>query len=367
LKKVRVNLMKRVDDSYDILIGRGLLEEIPARLKKRPVGNKYAIITDSNIRSSYGKKFLALMKRSGLRCCLLSFPAGEKHKTLATVESLQNQMLENGIDRKSAVIALGGGVVGDAAGFAAGTYMRGIPFIQVPTSLLAMVDSSIGGKVGVNLAKGKNSCGLFSQPKMVFSDVSLLKSLPKRELRNGLAEAIKHAVIADKNHFYFIEQNKEKIIGADATTLTELIKRSCEIKAGIVEIDEREQNFRKIVNYGHTVGHAIEVLTKFREFSHGEAIAIGMAAEGRLAVDSRFLTERELYRQNKLLEDFGFNIGLPKIRPEVLVKEMRKDKKAVSGKIQFALPSGIGRMKSVAGNFGLKLNEKDVLKVLRAL
>src|SRR3989344_2954901 len=161
--------MKRVDDSYDILIGRGLLEEIPARLKKRPVGNKYAIITDSNIRSSYGKKFLALMKRSGLRCCLLSFPAGEKHKTLA------------------------------------------------------MVDSSIGGKVGVNLAKGKNSCGLFSQPKMVFSDVSLLKSLPKRELRNGLAEAIKHAVIADKNHFYFIEQNKEKIIGADATTLTELI------------------------------------------------------------------------------------------------------------------------------------------------
>jgi 3-dehydroquinate synthase len=342
MEKVHLNLKKEINNSYDIIIGKDILNEIPSDLKKKNIGNKYLIITDSNIKKLFGNKLLTLMKKAGLYANLISFKAGEQNKNLEVFKTLIEQVHSLKLDRKSAIIALGGGVVGDIAGFVATCYMRGINYIQIPTSLLAMVDSSIGGKVAVDLKTGKNIVGNFHQPKKVYIDVSLLNNLPKRELINGLSEIIKHALIRDNALFSFINNNLNKILSKDEQILIKLIKKNCEIKARIVEKDEKESNLRKLVNYGHTIGHALETLTNYKKYSHGEAIAIGMIVEGLIANKIGFLSKKELTKQNNLIKKAGLPTKIPNINTNQLIKELKKDKKVVGGKIEFVLLKSIG-------------------------
>jgi len=345
MEKVHLNLRKSADNSYDILIDKALLNKVLLDLKKNNIGNRYLIITDSNIKELFGKKLLALMKKNNLKADLISFKAGEQSKNLEVFKKLIQEAHELRLDRKSAILALGGGVVGDIAGFVAATYMRGINYVQIPTSLLAMVDSSIGGKVAVDLPTGKNIVGNFHQPKKVYIDVSLLKNLPKRELINGLAEIIKHALIRDRNLFDFINKNLNKILNKDESTLIQLIKRNCELKAEIVEKDEKESGLRKLVNYGHTIGHALETLTNYKRYSHGEAIAIGMVLEGLIANKIGMLSKKELARQNNLIKKAGLPTELPDINANKIINELKKDKKVVGGKIEFVLLERIGKAK----------------------
>lgn len=362
--RVKVKLRKKIDSSYEILIERGLLRRIPADLKRQKYGNKYAIVTDKIVERIYGKEMLHNLQAKGINSCLISFEGGEKSKNLRTVEKLLDKMLSNGLDRKSCVIALGGGVVGDIAGFAAASYMRGIPFVQVPTTLLAMVDSSTGGKVGVDLRNGKNSCGAFWQPKRVYVDLAALESLPKREIINGMSEVVKSAIIKDAKLFKYIEENAERILKPDLKVMENVIARSCNIKAFVVERDEYEENLRKIVNYGHTIGHAIEVLTNYRKYTHGEAIAIGMAVEADIARRLGYLKKEEAQRQNNLLRRIGLNTALPRIDEKKILNELRKDKKAVGGRAQFVLPERIGKMKTRAGMYGLNVPSHIILNAL---
>ncbi len=367
MEKVRVSLKKKIDYSYGIFIEKALLNKLPAILKKNKIGQRYAIICDSNTKKMFGQQLLAGCKKAGLRASLLSFPAGEQSKSLEMLAKLQNQMLLQGFDRKSTVIALGGGVTGDLAGFVAATYMRGIACVQVPTTLLAMVDSSIGGKVAIDLPKGKNMCGVFFQPNAVFIDLNCLRNLPSKQLSNGLAEVVKHAVVADKKLFKFLEKNKEKILRKDLNVLGTVVKRNCEIKAAVVERDEQEKNLRKILNYGHTVGHALEVLGNYSRFSHGEAVSIGMAAAGLVSNRLGLLSLQELERQNALLTAFGLPIRLPRFSVAEIIEAMRHDKKAEKGKAMFVLPAAIGKMKAINGKYAIVVDEKLVKKVLSEL
>lgn len=355
MEKVHLNLRKRMDNSYDIVIDKGLLNEIPLDMKKNKIGNRYLIITDSNIKGLFGGKLLALMRKSGLKTDLISFKAGEQSKNLDVLKELIEKTHKAKLDRKSAIIALGGGVVGDIAGFVAASYMRGINYVQVPTSLLAMVDSSIGGKVAVDLPAGKNMVGAFYQPKKVYIDVSLLRNLPQKEMVNGLAEIIKHALIRDAALFKFIKNNLNRIAGKNESILIKLIKRNCEIKARIVEKDEKESGLRKIVNYGHTIGHAIETLTHYKKYSHGEAIGIGMVVEGLIANKIGMLSKKELAEQNNLIRKAGVPSSVPKINADKIINELKKDKKVVGGKIEFVLLEKIGKAR-----YGVNVSNKII-------
>jgi 3-dehydroquinate synthase len=328
------------------------------------LGNNYAIVTDSKAEKLFGKRLLAGMQKAGLSCFLVSFKAGEQSKNLKTVEDLSEECLGNGLDRKSAIIALGGGVAGDLAGFVAATFMRGIAFVQVPTTLLAMADSSIGGKVGVDLESGKNIVGAFWQPKKVFIDPVLLKELPPRELRNGLAETVKHAVIADAAFFDFLDNNAAAILKKEPRALLHIAEKNCSIKAAVVEKDEREENMRRILNYGHTVAHALEALTKFKRYSHGEAVAIGLNVEARIAERLGFLDLIDVQRQKSLLEKFGLQTKMPRFAPEKILAQMQKDKKSVGGSLVFALPERIGVMKQLDGGYGVEATEETIKAAL---
>jgi 3-dehydroquinate synthase len=256
---------------------------------------------------------------------------------------LYDYALENGLERQSAVVALGGGVIGDLAGFFAATYMRGVPFIQVPTTLLAQVDSSVGGKVGVNHPKGKNMIGCFYQPRLVFTDVATLRTLPRRELRAGLAEVIKYGVIWDEGFFCFLEKNLEGVFDLDQQVLTKIVRNSCAIKAEIVEKDEREAGLRAILNFGHTVGHAIEAITEYRVYRHGEAVALGMVVAATIAVRRGLLAPELKKRLVSFLERAGLPTGVPAFGEELL-EIMKKDKKVQRGRIRFVLPLALGQV-----------------------
>lgn len=338
-----IDLRGESDRSYDILIDEGLFDNLAAELKRKPIANSYAIITDSNVGKVYGKRLLKDFNNEDIHAHLIAFPSGEKNKTRKTKEKIENEMLKLNFGRDSCVIALGGGVVGDIAGFAAATYMRGIPYIQVPTTLLAMVDSSIGGKVGVDTAHAKNAIGAFYQPKKVITDLNFLKTLPKNELINGLAEIVKHALIKDKNFFHFLEKNIDKILSYDLDVLKLTIKRSCEIKASVVMQDEKEKGIRKILNYGHTIGHAIESALDYK-ISHGQAIAIGMSYAAKLSAKLGFLHEGSVIRQNNLLRYIGLphKLSHHKLKPRKVLERIQYDKKTLNGKINFVLLNSIG-------------------------
>ena len=344
---VHVNLGPR---SYDIEIGSGNLRET-ARFCDAEAEDAHAvIITDANVDDLYTEPVADSLVELGAEVDILSVEAGEQSKAPEVAAELWEQMLDQGADRKSVVVALGGGVVGDLAGFVAATFARGLRFVQVPTTLLAQVDSSVGGKVGVNLPGGKNMVGAFWQPRGVVIDVDVLDTLPQREYRAGLAEVVKYGVIQDAEFFAFLEANVEPINSRDHAILTRIIERCCRLKADVVEQDEREETgLRAILNYGHTFGHAFEAATGYEELLHGEGVAIGMMCAARLAqrlgrVDAAFVE-----RQRALLQAFGLPLTVPDVASDELIELMYRDKKVDRGKLRFVLPLRMGHVEFVSG------------------
>jgi len=337
---VKLKLKKSEDHSYEIIIKKGIALKIPALLKKAKYGNKYAIITDSKVLKLYGHKLKRSLEKEGITAELFSFEKGEKSKHLSTVEKLAEAMIEKKFDRQDAIIALGGGIPGDIAGFLASIYMRGIPFIQIPTTLLAMVDSSVGGKTGVDLNSGKNLLGTFTQPKAVFIDISYLKTLAQKQVRSGLAEIIKYGVIRDKKLFEYLEKNIEDILELEETTINKIIKRSVEIKADIVEADEKESGERMILNYGHTYGHALEKTSNY-SLLHGFAISIGMVLINKIAVEKGLMKKEESERIRKLLK----SVDLPTTTmKKPTLKDISNDKKKQGNNIKLIIPTTIGKV-----------------------
>jgi len=300
-----------------------------------------ALLTDTTVQKLYGKRVMKALEAAGKKVSLLTLPVGEKAKSLNTVERGYKFLLENNLDRKGLICALGGGVVGDVAGYLASTYLRGIDYIQLPTTLLAQVDSSIGGKVGVNFSGKKNMVGSFYQPSAIIGDVAILKSLPPAEMRNGLAEVIKYGLAMDGELFRILSQKKE----GEFTTaeLQDIVIRCCRLKAGIVEIDETERTGqRAILNFGHTVGHALEAATKLQELSHGEAVSIGMAAAARISAQVSMLDRSNIPVIENLLARFGLPTRCQGVRPDDLIAVIRFDKKTTSGQTGWVLLEGIG-------------------------
>ncbi len=342
MQEIRVELGER---SYGIFIGAGTLGNLGERVKGiNP--SRVAVISNPAVFGLYGGAVCDSLKGSGLDPAVILIPDGEEYKELLWAYYLFGEMLKQGLDRASALIALGGGVIGDITGFVASTYMRGITFAQVPTTLLAQVDSSVGGKTGVNHPLGKNMIGTFYQPKLVWADVDTLRSLPKREFLSGMAEVIKYGVIRDEAFFRFLEDHREEILNLDRRALEHIIKRSCEIKADVVSRDEREGGLRAILNYGHTIGHALETATGYTTYLHGEAVAIGMCLEARLSSLLGHADAGEVKRLHSLIMAYGLPSGMkPGLDAEEILSSMRLDKKAVAGQLKFILPEKMGSVK----------------------
>ncbi|MBI5755090.1 3-dehydroquinate synthase [Candidatus Peregrinibacteria bacterium] len=335
---IPIHLKKTEDDSYNIVIESGIAEKLPEFLTH---GKKYAIITDFNVEKLYGKKLAQICREKNITIDRIILPSGEKTKTLQTIERIAESLLKKGFDRGSMLIALGGGVIGDITGFTAACFMRGIPFIQIPTTLLAMVDASIGGKTGVNMPSGKNMIGAFYQPKQVIIDPKFLQTLSDNEYRNGLAEIVKHAVIFDAEFFNFLENNVKKILNRDLSTLNKIIIQSCKIKVKIVEKDEKEKNVRILLNYGHTFGHALEQMFHYK-ISHGLCVAEGMKIINKLAVEKKCMNATDTKRIEELLTALGFSEKFPKYSLIDLQKNIQRDKKFRNGKNIFIIATKIG-------------------------
>jgi 3-dehydroquinate synthase len=338
--------------SYAIKISGGLLAQLGAECAQLKLGQRCAVITDSNVGKHFAKAALKSLAASGFQTVLITVPAGETSKRIAVVEKCYDQLAAHRLERKSFIVALGGGVVGDLAGFVAATYLRGIPFVQVPTTLLAQVDSSVGGKTGVNLSAGKNLVGAFYQPQLVLCDLDALKTLPKREYISGLAEVIKYGIIYDAVLFAQLERNLPKLLQRDPATLRTVIARCCEIKADVVGEDETDNGLRAILNFGHTIGHAIENSSGYGKFLHGEAIAIGQVAAAGLSKQVLGLPSGDAERIEKLFVAAGLpvKIKLNAAQRQKLFTAMKLDKKVSGGEVTFVLAEKIGRVK-----FGCKV------------
>ena len=361
---VRVATAEQRTTSYDIIIGRGVLADLPDLAQAACPAARYAVITDSHVATLYGEKLVARCRDATLQVELLEFPAGEWNKTRETWARLSDRMLAAQLGRDSAVVALGGGVVGDVAGFVAATYLRGVPYIQAPTTLLAMIDSSIGGKTGVDVPAGKNLLGAFHQPRLVVADMDLLGTLPAPQLAAGIAEAVKHGAIADADYFAFLEREHDAVTTKQPDALERLVRRSVEIKAGVVAADERETGRRAILNFGHTVAHAVEATAKFAVL-HGEAVAIGMAYEARLAERLGIAAAGTADRIRRLLERYDLPLELPEsATPDELLATMQLDKKARAGTVRFALPEAVGRMHADGSGWTVAAPERVVREVL---
>jgi len=343
MEKIRVDLAER---SYNISIGNNILEGIGEKLKLFDLSPRIAIVSNPTVFSLYGDRVSNSVKKAGFELSTITIPDGEEYKDLLWVQHIYDELLRIKLDRSSALIALGGGVIGDITGFAASTYMRGISYIQVPTTLLAQVDSSVGGKTGVNHKLGKNMIGTFWQPRLVWIDVETLKTLPKRELLAGIAEVIKYGVIYDGELFDFLEVNKDKILNLDSRAITYIIKRSCEIKADVVSKDERESGLRAILNYGHTIGHAIETVSGYKRFLHGEAVAIGMFLEARLSQMLGLIDKDQVSRIKAVIDSYGLPSEMPAdMDVQSILLSMRLDKKTVAGEMKFIFPEKIGQVR----------------------
>jgi len=336
--------------SYDIVIGNGLLNDLGIYMSQLQLGSKVLLVTDTNVGPLYGKKVLEVLTRANFQVTMVEVPAGETTKTLEQAARLYDAAFDHELDRSSPVVVLGGGVVGDLAGFVAATYMRGVPFIQVPTTLLAQVDSSVGGKVAVNHPRGKNIIGAFYQPKMVLIDLDTLKTLALRELRAGLAEVIKYGVIWDADFFAWLEENMAKVLNREPEALGYVIETCCKIKAAVVEQDETEQGRRAILNYGHTVGHALESITNYQRYLHGEAVAVGMVLEAHLACETGLLAKEIVIRIQNLVSSIHLPVSIPTgLSIDDMIKSMYTDKKVTQSKLTFALPTSIGVVEIIRG------------------
>lgn len=327
--------------SYPVYIGKEILGASGDLLFASGLRGRFAVVTDTHVGPLYAARLTTAL---GGAAPVYMLPAGEQHKRLAQVEWLCGRFLEDGLDRDSVVLALGGGIVGDVAGFAAAVFMRGVRFVQVPTTVVAQVDSSVGGKTGVNHPLGKNTIGAFHQPSAVVADVALLRSLPERELRAGLAEVIKHGMIAEPALFEYLEREAAALLRYDLDRLEWPVLRSCEIKAAVVAEDEREQGLRANLNYGHTFGHAFEAATGYAEFLHGEAVALGMQAAGVLAEQLGMLDPSAVRRQQACLTAYGLPVAWPGLPVEETLALMKHDKKARGGRLKFVLPDRIGHV-----------------------
>jgi 3-dehydroquinate synthase len=340
---VKVRLGKR---SYDIAVERQSLGHLGQICKSLNLGARGTIITDSNVGPLFAASVERNLKKAGFAVEVITIPAGEKSKSLKVVQACYDQLAAFRLERKSFVVALGGGVVGDLAGFVAATYLRGVSFIQVPTTLLAQVDSSVGGKVGVNLKAGKNLVGAFYQPLHVLCDLSTLSKLPDREFKAGLAEVIKYGIIYDKVLFARLESELPKLLKRDLKILGEVIARCCEIKAEVVSQDETESGLRAILNFGHTIGHGLEAISKYGKYLHGEAISIGQVAAAHLSHKILDLPEKDVDRIRDLFVRAGLPVTarLSERQKEELSDAMRLDKKVSGGEIKFVLAREIGRV-----------------------
>lgn len=338
--------------SYDIKIGTGLLARLGAECARLGLGKRCAIISDTNVAPRYGKAAHGALAKAGFTPTLIIIPAGETAKSLKTVEACYNQLAAQRLERQSFVVALGGGVVGDLAGFVAATYLRGVAFVQVPTTLLAQVDSSVGGKVGLNLKAGKNLVGAFYQPRLVLCDLDTLGSLPVREFRAGLSEVIKYGIIYDASLFQRLERDLLKLLRREPRTLAAVVARCCQIKAEVVRQDETESGLRAILNFGHTIGHALEAISHYGRYLHGEAIAIGQVAAAKLSAQVLGLPAPEVDRIESLLQRAGLptRVKLNAPQRQKLLAAMRLDKKVSGGEIKFVLARRIG-----AVDFGRKV------------
>ncbi|HEY9849994.1 MAG TPA: 3-dehydroquinate synthase [Leptolyngbyaceae cyanobacterium] len=337
-------------NSYEIAIAPGSLDKLGNWMKgeeSQPLhlGNQVLVVSNPTIFKHYGEQTISSIKAAGFEVASLTLPAGEQYKTLTSIQKIYNAALENRLERSSTIVALGGGVIGDMAGFAAASWLRGINFVQVPTTLLAMVDAAIGGKTGVNHPKGKNLIGAFHQPRLVFIDPQVLKTLPPREFRAGMAEVIKYGVIWDFDLFTKLEacQRLDQLRYLSEEMLQIILKHSCQAKAIVVGKDEKEAGLRALLNYGHTIGHAVESLTGYKSVNHGEAVAIGMVAAGQIAVDIRLWNKEATERQNALIKKAGLPTKLPAgLDVEEIISTLQTDKKVKSGKVRFVLPTQIG-------------------------
>jgi 3-dehydroquinate synthase len=344
---IHVNLAQ---DSYKIVSAAGCLDNLGALIastytQSRGLGQSVIVVSNPIIFRHYGLRVINSLEAAGFTVNSCILPAGERHKTLASVEKIYNTALKHRLERSDTLVALGGGVIGDITGFAAATWLRGINLVQVPTSLLAMVDSAVGGKTGVNHPQGKNLIGAFHQPRLVAIDPEVLSTLPAREFRAGLAEVIKYGVIWDADLFYHLEAatNLSQLRFLRPELLQLVIERSCKAKANIVEQDEKESSLRALLNYGHTIGHAIESLTRYRQFKHGEAVALGMLAASEIAVASGTWSRTEAKKLLALIQKAGLPTAIPtELDVSAIVKALSLDKKVKNGKVRFILPVKIG-------------------------
>ncbi|MBI3375973.1 MAG: 3-dehydroquinate synthase [Betaproteobacteria bacterium] len=330
------------DRGYPIHVGPGLLES--ADLFAPHLGATAAVITDALVAPLHLERLARTLERAGARVVSIVVPDGEQHKDWRTLDRVLDELLASRCDRSVTVVALGGGVVGDLAGFAAAIYQRGVAFIQVPTTLLAQVDSSVGGKTAINHARGKNMVGAFHQPRVVVADVGTLATLPGRELRAGLAEVIKHGLILDASFVAWLEDDMPKLLAGDAAALTRAVLRSCELKAQVVVSDEREQGLRAILNFGHTFAHAIEAGMGYGAWVHGEAVGAGMVMATELSLRAGLIGPQDARRPSALISAAGLPVAGPAgLSPERYLELMSVDKKAAGGRIRFVLLEAIGR------------------------
>ena len=334
--------------SYDIIIGHDLKakiqEFISENIKQKNFSQKALLITDTHIAPLYADKIAKVLNDAGLVTKIAVINSGEESKSLTVAEDLFTQAIEHGLDRKSPVFALGGGVVGDLAGFMASTFMRGVPFVQMPTSLLAQVDSSVGGKVAVNHKLGKNLIGSFYQPKAVFMDLDMMSTLPQREIATGLGEVVKYGYIYDRDFYDYLLKHQEEILRLNSNCLSHVIARSCKIKAEVVSQDEKEAGLRAILNFGHTLGHAIEKETGYKLYNHGEAVAIGMVGAGKISAKLNLIDSSVIKDMEKLLTSLNLPIKAQNCQAENIYSDIFHDKKTVNGKVNWVLLQEIGKV-----------------------
>ncbi len=340
MQELQVGLGER---SYPIIIENGCLQRVGKDLRTKEIAKRYGVVADDLVADLYGDVLMKSLNSAGLDAELITFPHGEANKTLQTIGDLAGRLARLGFDRKDALIGLGGGVTGDITGFLASSYMRGVPFIQIPTTLLAQVDSSVGGKTGVDIPEGKNLVGAFYQPKAVYIDISVLGSLPREELLGGLGEVIKYGVIRDNDFFNFLLSNQQGILALEPELIKKTVYLCCRIKAEVVSEDEREGGVRRILNYGHTIGHAVEGASDYT-LIHGFAVSIGMVAAAKLAVLNGILAKNDYNKIVKILKLYNMPIDIPKELDRARIKRfLLTDKKTVGGKVFYVLPTGIGR------------------------
>ncbi len=370
MSRFHVGLRKVVDDSYDIEIGAGLVPVLVSELKNGlvPGVSKFAVITDSNVKELFGDAVCAGLREAGLSAELFVFPAGEESKVRAVKEQLEDAMLAKGFRRDCCVVAVGGGVVSDLAGFVAGTFGRGVPFVTLATTLLSAADASVGGKTAVDTPLATNLIGLIYQPKKVYIDIEAWKTLPRRQMVSGMAETIKHACLADAAFFSYLEEHLDEIYACDPVVCTHVAETNARIKYHVVMQDEREKGMREILNLGHTAGRALETAAGYT-LLHGEAVAVGMMVQLKLGLAHGFVTEEEAARVEALLQKAGLPVRVPaEINPEELVKKLYTDKKVRGGKLRFVFQKGIGEMMCFGDDvYSMEITEEEARRAILSL